>query len=77
MIGVEWGHRIWSTNEKVHSFIYLLYLSKNILIKSLKNTKMKTNQAHQLRHDTRGVGSADWELTIKGEIGRLPEENGI
>lgn len=46
-------------------------------MKSPQNTKMKTNQAHQLGHDARGPGSAAWELTIKGEAGRLPEENGI
>lgn len=51
MIRVELGDRIWKTNEEVHSFIYSLCLSKNILMKSLKNTKMKASQAHLLGHD--------------------------
>lgn len=76
-IGVEGQERIWRTNEEVHLFTYSLCLFKNVLMKSQKNTEMKTNQAHQQGHGSRGPGSAVWELTIKGEAGKLPEEGGI
>lgn len=48
--------------------LFHMCLFKLFLMKSLKNTKMKTNKTHQLGRDSRGPGSATRELITNREV---------
>lgn len=52
-------------------------LFNNVLMKFLKNIKMKINKIFRLGYDFRGLGFVVWGFIIKGEVGGFFEGGGI